>query len=108
MPPPRKSDTPEPGFYLIRLTRGGPWVGAQITHDDADGWRAMIDGIWSGPSNDPWLVSGLETIHWYGRASTESEVKYRIGLKRWAEIHAPDAPAANPTKAVNLDKLIPF
>lgn len=104
---PRQSDTPKPGFYLLRLIRKGPWVGAQIVHDN-DGWRTMVDGTWSGPSNDPWLLPDMERIHYYGRESTASEVEYRIGKARWAAIYKPDAIEANPKRPIDLDKLIPF
>ena len=104
--PPRQSDKPEPGHYLMKLIRNGPWVAAQIVIED-DQWSVMIDGAWSGPSADPWLLPDMERVHWYGRPSTEAETKYRIGVKRWAEIHKPDHPAANPKSPILLDKLRP-
>ena len=103
----RTSDTPQPGFYLIRMIRGGPWVGAQIAHAE-DGWTVMIDGVTEGPSLDPWSLAGMERVHWGGRETTEAEVKYRLALKQHAVAYEPDAPAANPKRAVNLDKLTPF
>lgn len=105
---PRQSDTPKAGFYLLRLTRGGPWVGASIAFNEADGWSAMINGVNQGPSKEPWLLPFVEQIHFYGRETNEAEVKYRIGFKRWAEIYDPTAPAANPKTPINIDKLIPF
>lgn len=107
MPPaPRQSDKPEPGHYLMKLVRNGPFVAAEIRCDDGQ-WSVMIDGTWSGPSADPWLLPDLEKVHWFGRPSTEAETKYRIGVKRWSEIHAPASPAANPRSPINLDKLRP-
>jgi hypothetical protein len=108
MPAPRRSDTPKPGFYLLRVVRGGPWVGASISFDADAGWSVMLDGETQGPSLDPWSLPNMERVHWGGRESTEAEVVYRIGLKRWAEIHKPDHHAANPRKAISLDDLIPF
>ena len=103
----RTSDTPQPGFYLLKLVRGGPWVAAQIVHDEV-GWRCMIDGVWEGPVSDPWIMRSLEAVHWGGRETTEAEVKYRLALKQHAQTYEPSAPAANPKRAVNLDEIIPF
>lgn len=105
-PPARQSDKPEPGAYLLRLVRNGPWVAAQITLENGQ-WRAMVDGKWEGPTADPWLLPSLETIHWYGRPSTVAEIEFRIGVKRWAEIHQPNHPAASPRSPINLDRLKP-
>lgn len=105
---PRVSDRPTPGWYLIRLVKNGPKVGAQLSYDPADGWSAMIDGEREGPSRDPWMLPMVERIHFYGLPVTESEVEYRIGVKRWAAINKPGHPAANPRRAINIDEIIPF
>lgn len=105
--PPRRSDTPVPGHYLVRLVRGGPWVAAEIRLEGGQ-WSTMIDGAWEGPAADPWSLRSLETVHWHGRETTPEEALYRIGLKRYAELYAPEAPAANPRKAINVNKALPF
>jgi hypothetical protein len=104
---PRRSDTPEPGFYLLRLVKGGPWVGAEIRCQDGQ-WRVMVDGDWQGPVADPWSLPNLERVHWGGRTTTESEVRYRLARKRHAIIDAPNSPAANPRRPVDPDEFIPF
>lgn len=104
---PRQSDTPKVGHYLLKLIKGGPWVAAEITHDD-EGWKCMIDGEWQGPSRDPWLLSNMERIHWGGRETTPSEAAYRVAVSRYAKIYDPSSPIANPHKAINLDTHIPY
>lgn len=104
---PRVSDTPLPGFYRLKLIRGGPWVPAQIKHDEG-GWQTMLDGKWSNQSTDPWLLPDMERIHFGGRDTTEAEVNFMLARKRHAEVYEPDSPAANPRKAIDLDKIIPF
>lgn len=106
-PTPRRSDTPSPGFYLLRLVRNGPYVGAQIRHEDGQ-WFVMEDGVLQGPSTDPWLLPLMERVHHYGRETTEAEVRFRLGLKRFEEIYKPDGSAANPRKPIDLDKMVPF
>ena len=110
---PRRSDTPTPGTYLLRLVRGGPYVGAAIVQRD-DGWSVMIDGEWLGPSPDPWpadnpqFLAAMESVNFHGRPASEEEVKYRIGLKRWATIYDQSHAAANPRKAIDLDNIVPI
>lgn len=108
MQSPRQSDRPEPGYYLLRLVRGGSWVPAQITHSEVEGWRVMINGAWEGPAHDPWSLPNMERVHWGGRVTTAEDVAFRLARKAHAEIYAPDDAAANPTKKIDLDKLIPF
>lgn len=105
--PIRMGEPPDPGFRVLRLVPRGPWVGAQITFDEIDGYRVMRDGEWQGPSRDPWLLPFMHQVA-FARVTTESDVKYRIGAKRWAEIYKPDAPEANAKKPIDLDKLIPY
>ena len=106
-PPIRMGEPPKPGFYLRRLVRHGPLVGCQITFDSAEGFRVMEDGRWEGPSQDPWLLPLMHSVA-FATPCDEAEVKYRIGLKRYAELYQPDAPAANPRKPIDIDKMIPF
>jgi hypothetical protein len=103
----RRTDQPTVGFYLIHQTRNGPWCGGEIKFHDGQ-WSAMIDGKWEGPSANPWILGTLVALHSFGKFSTESEVGFRIGRKRWAEIHDPSHIAANPDRPLNLDVIIPF
>lgn len=105
---PRRTDQPEPGFYTLRLCRGGPPVGAQIVRDDQGLWYCMVDDVWQGPATDPFTLQMLDQIHSYGQTADETEVNYRIELKRWATVYAPSHPAANPRRPVNTDALLPF
>jgi hypothetical protein len=99
---PRRIDQPLEGFFLRRLTRGGPWVGCAIVQTGA-GWRAQIDGRWCGEAHpDPAVAPGVMDIWTSGRRVDETEFRFRLGLKAWAEKHAPLHPAANPREPVNL------
>jgi hypothetical protein len=104
---PRRSDTPTPGYYLMRLVKNGPLVGCAIERT-AEGWRVMKNGEWQGPSDDPWILPFMHDVHHFAEMSTEAEVRYRIGLKRYEEIYRPDGAAANPRRAINRDKALPF
>lgn len=91
----------------MRLVKGGPWVGGEIRFEDGQ-WSAQIDGDWDPSSRNPWILPRLVSLHHYGKFSTESEVAFRIGQKRWAMIHAPSSAAANPKRPINLDTHIPY
>ena len=106
-PAPRRSDIPTPGWYLLRLVRGGPWVAARVTHEAA-GWSVMLDGVTEGPAQDPWALRHMERVHWGGRPATEEECQRRLGLARWAALNDPDHHAANPRRAIDLDKIVPI
>lgn len=105
---PRRTDKPEPGYYLIRLVKNGPPVGAEIIHDDAGQWWTMVDDVLYGPARDPFQLETLCQVHSYGVESTQSEVAYRIELSRWAKAYSPNHPAANPKRPVDTENLIPF
>lgn len=105
--PIKMGEPPEPGFYIRRLVRGGPLVGCQITYDAAEGFKVMQDGVWQGPSQDPWLLPLMHDVA-YADPATDAEVKFRVGVKRWAEIYQPDHAAANPRKPIDPNKSVPF
>lgn len=108
MPAPRVSDRPSPGHYLLRLTRGGPRVAAEIIRHEDGTWSCMLDGVVSGPASDPWSLPDLERIHWGGRESYASETAYRLAVARYEREHKPDSPQANPRRAIDVDRYIPF
>lgn len=98
----------EPGGYLLRLVRGGPWVGAVVTFDPATGWTIACEGEFAGPSHTPWELPLAEKVAIWGQPATEDEIRYRAGLKQWALLYRPDDPAANPRRAINPHRVVPF
>lgn len=105
--PIRIGEPPEPGFYIRRLVRGGPYVGCQIMYDPTEGYRIMEDGVWEGPMKDPWQSEMGERVI-LSTKTTEAEVRFRIGLKRYQEVYQPDGVAANPRKPIDPNKSVPF
>ena len=105
---PRRTDQPVPGWYTLRLCRGGPPVGAEIIHDENGQWWCSIDDVLHGPNADPFALEALASVHAYGQETTEAEVRYRVDLGRWARQFAPNHPAASPRRPVNSDQLLPF
>lgn len=105
---PRSVDTPEPGFFRMRLVRGGPWVAAELRRDADGAWTALIDGVPSQPSSpDPAVAADVFRI-WHGaEAVTASEHAYLIERAAWARQHSPDSPEATPRQPIRLGRLPP-
>ena len=98
LPPSRVVDQPEPGFFLIRLCKGGPKIPARITHDFGL-WSASIMGAPCGASHeDPLKADGISRIWSYGEMIDHAEYQGRLARP----------PQVDPTKAVDLASLSPL
>jgi hypothetical protein len=116
----RQVGRPEPGFFKLRLVKGGPFVGARIeygpTRDPLTGepldrswhYAADINGFVDQnprpePNDDVWKV-------WeFGQRIDEAEYRFLIADREWAAKHAPELPEATPRKPVDLRQIpIPF
>ena len=111
-------DDPQPGFFRMRLVRGGPFVAAEIRHgyptDPATGeelterpvmWEALINGYRiATPSPDP-VAAGVFRI--WGIATPEKEhiARYIKDMNWWAEDNQAEWPDASPEKPVNPTKI---
>lgn len=105
---PRRVDLPEPGTFRLRLVRGGPWVAAEIERDALGVWTAVIDGERQVPGHpDPALAEGVFRVWHYGHAIDASEHAFLVARARWARIHAPDSPEANPKRPIRVGSLPP-
>ena len=104
-------DTPEPGFFKLRLHAGG-WhaVPCAIYHSDGL-WSAEIDGELAGlPNPDPIHADGVLRI-WHSRKEEISEAEYVFltdTLKRWAREFYPDHPLLHPKDKVARTALRPI
>ena len=105
---PRPVDTPEPGYFLMRLVRGGPHVPAQIIQHADGQWQAVIDGEARGSHPDPAYAVDVFRIWHSGARTTSDEYHHRLRMKSWAQKNMPEHPAANPRKAITLTKLPPL
>lgn len=107
---------PKPGYWLIRLVKGGPLVPACIRivettfepdepSNDMRGTRSSFPAAFV--NDEPvdidrvWLTRGAPI--------TADEYAFRCADAAWAVKHAPNEPAARPTQRVDLRQLpIPF
>ena len=69
---PRRVDDPQPGWFMLRLVRGGPEVPAAI-HREGGLWWVTIDGLRSEANTDPGWVPDLYRIWTGGREIAKSD-----------------------------------
>ena len=116
----RNIGDPRPGFFKLRKVRGGPYVGACITHgpptDPLTGetldrswlWEAIIDGaLVRVPSPDA-TAAGVYRIWHHGHEIPESEYRFLIDDREWCRQHAPASPEAAPDQAIDHGTLRPL
>ncbi len=103
---PRRVDQPEPGLFKLRLVKGGPWVAAEITLDDAGRYGALINGEPCGPAHvDPVLAPRVMDVWHSGVRIDAGEHAYLLSLSAWARANAPDRPEASPAQPINLMRM---
>lgn len=111
-----------PGFYSVRLVKGGPRVPARVLigchctilggDDNAlHEWTMQCDrgpvtvGILSGVEVEPekvWRAGALQEI-------SQADYELLLAQARWDAAHDPDAPLANPRQPVDFSKVrVPF
>ena len=102
---------PRPGFFRVRFVKGGPWVGARIW------WETeCIDPLTGAEMERPRILLAEiddapcepEYVQLHGFAIPEAEWSYLAHTARWAVQYAPDDPAANPRRAIDLNALPPI
>jgi hypothetical protein len=111
---------PEPGYFRMRLVKGGPLVGARIvyqpTPDPETGDLLDRSWYWSAVVNDERIgdpcvrpSDAVFRIWESGERIDEPEYAYLIASARWASEFAPDDPMARPREKIDLMSTpIPF
>lgn len=108
----RAIGSPQPGFFQMRLVKGGPWVPAIIyrpcplemhpeTFQHIDRWphlEAEIDG----------MPASVDRIWTSGRFISIAEYLYLKDDRAWVRQYAPHLPEARPEEAMDVNKLAPI
>lgn len=105
--PSRRVWPPEPGYFRVRLVRGGWQVPAKI--EIADGkWAVSIDGAYvEEPNADPALAGAGRVWH-YGDIIPEDEYRWLLDLKDAARTLAPSHPCLHPRTPIDPNNLTPL
>lgn len=103
----RAVDVVEPGYFRMRLVRGGWQVPCKIERGAA-GWQATIDGFTHPPDPDPWRAEGVSGIHAYGERIDRQTYSWLLRVKAWAVENHPDHPALEPRRRMEPSRLRPL
>ena len=119
----RDISEPKPGFFKVRLAKGGPYVGAQIgrfchcsinggDENEMHSWQetcdryphlsAMINGEFREKTLSYMATDAIDSLMLFGDMITEAEYDYLIDDRKWAEENAPHLPEAQPRQKVNI------
>lgn len=116
--PVRIIDAPQPGWFRMRLVKGGPTVPARIAYgpqrDPETGLELDRSWLWHGeingqpdPNPTPAPTETVMRIWTSGAPITEAEHDYLAADRAWAAEFAPHLPEANPTRRIDLSALDP-
>jgi hypothetical protein len=105
-------NTLTPGFFRVRLVRGGPFVPARLWVEDGerdpDTGELLSDVLTllevDGKRVDP-FAPGYTLM---GEPISEAEYRYMTKAAAWDRQYAPSAPAANPDQPVNVRTVPPI
>ena len=100
--PARRIDQPQPGFYLLKLVKGGPLIAGKICQEDGFWWAEINGRIYGLPNEDPLLADGVERC-WLGTPCNETQYLATLALK-----DIPGHPNSTPLKPINLTSLPPI
>ncbi|CAB4149860.1 hypothetical protein UFOVP1433_43 [uncultured Caudovirales phage] len=93
---PRRVDIPTPGWYRVRLAKGGPWIPCRIAETDGL-WICFVDGTPTAKAAlpDPWSVPKMEWVN-FSRAMTEAEYLALVAERSATGAASPLADATAP------------
>jgi hypothetical protein len=105
------ADTPMPGYYAVRLCRGGVECAAQIIlHEDGS-----LSGLINGEAVSPYdtdegrtFPNKLQNIWLFGRPIEKHEYDYLLARLIHYQRTDPNSPLANPLRKINRRLLPPI
>jgi hypothetical protein len=100
----RRIDVIEPGFFRLRLVKGGWKVPARIEFDEGT-WTVTIDGE-ARSARDPY-AAGADYVWTSGEAIEEWQYADLLDLKLWAASAEPTHPCLQPRKRMDPMTLPP-
>lgn len=114
MPEGRAIASPEPGFFKVRLVRGGPWVAARIFRPCPI--EVLVYGEWQAIDRWPALAAEIDgescpvdRVWLFGNTITQLEFEVLGAKAGWARAYQPEHPQAKPRERVNrLTMPVPF
>ena len=103
--------SPEPGFFRLKLTKGGPWVPAILYRpcpiEFAPETFQAVDRHYRLVAEIDGKLVDVHRVWTSGERITLAEYLYLKADHAWARQYAPHLPEANPGRAIDFDTLPP-
>lgn len=106
----RDPNTPEEGFFAVRLVKKGVECGAKLVLR-GETWTAYVNEELTGTSNDnavPGVYGPIERVWLFGRRIDQAEYYFLIARYRHAKEHDPESVFANPDRPINFRLMKPI
>ena len=98
---------PQPGWFTLRLVRGGPSVTATIACTDGL-WQATVNGKPCQAHTDPAQADQVYRV-WHGGVRVpQEEYRYLEAVRAWAMRAMPSHPMLHPFQPVDVNLLAPL
>ena len=102
----RRIDAPRPGWFVMRLVKGGPSVPCSIAYDEQTGrWTTVIDTTTTS-AIDP-DDAKVFRIWLYATEIEEWEFLDMIARREWRRENDPDHPSLHPHRKIDPMRLSP-
>lgn len=92
-------ESPEPGYFTVKLCRGGPKLPCRIVHENCL-WWAEVNGERHLAAADPEQSETVLRVWQHGERSDASEFDYLNALREWARASQPEHPLLHPLRSV--------
>ena len=98
----RNPDSPQPGFYAVKMVKGGVECAAEIGCTDGVWWAKINNNPHGEPSPEPQMATGVQFVWLRARHVTDGEYQFLLARHEWHAQHKPGSPFAEPSKRVDL------
>lgn len=93
--------TTAPGYFMVRLVKGGPEVPCRLWRDEVrDEEGDLLQDVRYHAAIDTDEVDPASPERWPWTRIPEERWKYLTELAAWSRQHDPDGPAANPRRPI--------
>lgn len=104
--------SPEPGFFRLKLTSGGPWVPAILYRPCPIEWHPetfqAVDRHYHLVAEIDGKLVDVHRVWTSGERITLAEYLFLTADHGWARQYAPHLPEATPERPVDINELAPI
>ena len=108
----RVINKPEPGFFKMRLVKGGPWVPALIYRPCPIEFKPetfqWIDRVYHLKAEIDGMPTDVDRVWLSGQYIIAAEYLYLRADRAWVRQHAPHLPEATPERPIDISRMTPI